>query len=400
MNDSYQLTTRKFTRENITQAVAELYASFVIPGLSKGKVGFLNGPPNIGKSYFLQTLAYEVTLAYPLIGIIDSSHEPKRVLFLCQEDGLNGFLARAENQIAIFNDAQMDTLEQNLVPATLPNSLISRNGSDATSLTQVESLIAEARKYDLIIIDTARKVMGSGREVEEDKLFESTLDKIAERADVAILVSHHLTKAHADRNQKLQINATGGSGLSSTQASSKYHLTLYYSSEKNVESKLWHSKFNYVPKHNFIPESAPIKFTCSDLDLFISPSIGVGKLIDIDRSPKKTTKEPSKELQSNHDDRSMIDVKIIEEGIQPENIIPDHLEDTESEKPLLNVDPVIEIKESEQILTRKQQKILKNVKNLSKQKDSLKPLQSTSDDSGSPQQQPLGLFGRTEDHEY
>ncbi len=270
-----EIKTRKFCVENILKARKSLEFGFVLPGLSKGKVGFLNGPPNIGKSYLLQTLAYEVALAKPLVNLIDKKTARKqRVLFLCQEDGLDGFLSRALNQIRIFSEKELGLLEENLTPGTLHYSLINRSANDKMCNIQVNLLIEKAKQYDLVIIDTARKVMGNAREVEEDKLFEDVLDKIAIEADVAVLVSHHLTKLHADRKQKLDINATGGSGLSSTQASSKYHLTLYYGDDKNGETtKLWHTKFNYVPKHLRIKEHKPIVFTQNELDLFVAPNV-------------------------------------------------------------------------------------------------------------------------------
>ncbi|WP_409589904.1 AAA family ATPase [Vibrio jasicida] len=286
------LIKKPFCVENILQAKQNLLKNFVIPGLSKKKVGFLNGPPNIGKSFLLQTLAYEVALAKPLVGIIDSeTANPLKVLFLCQEDGLDGFLSRAESQIQIFSQEELKVLQEQLVPAVMPYSLINRNPEDPKCKFQVEMLINDAKNYDLVIIDTARKVMGNAREVEEDKLLEDVLDQVANEADVAILVSHHLTKLHADRKQKLDINATGGSGLSSTQASSKYHLTLYYGDDKgHATTKLWHSKYNYVPKDKLISELNPIVFTQNELDLFIASNI--------DHSTNRETVETLRKLES------------------------------------------------------------------------------------------------------
>lgn len=413
-----------FSVENILQAKKNLLKNFVIPGLSKKKVGFLNGPPNIGKSLLLQTLAYEIALAKPLVGIIDmETAKPQKVLFLCQEDGLDAFLSRAESQIQIFSQEDLEILSEQLVPAVMPYSLINRNPEDPKSKFQVEMLINDAKNYDLVIIDTARKVMGNAREVEEDKLLEDVLDKVAIEADVAILVSHHLTKLHADRKQKLDINATGGSGLSSTQASSKYHLTLYYGDEKgHTTTKLWHSKYNYVPKDKLISELNPIIFTQNQFDLFIAPNIDdstnretIDTLRKLDCTAYKQESSDhvaKKEIISNGEIDSISSMDLHQsdpaesEATEVDTDETDLTDQQDEESSfaftshMLLVDPEVKIvhqtSKKEANVTKRQQKIIDTVA----KETPISPLVDSSPNSKSTSSSSSALFGDVKDDQY
>lgn len=398
-----------FTRDNIEQYTKQLEANFVLPGLSRKKTGMIYGPPNIGKSYFLQSLAYEVSTAKPLVGLIDTKKaSPQKVLFICQEDRIEGFMSRASVQTQFqgyFGDREMELLAENLSLSVLPNALISRTLHDPISTQQVNELIEEASCYDLMIIDTARKVMGNCREVEEDKLLETALDAVAENADVAILLSHHITKLQADRNQstKVFLNATGGSGLTSTQATSKYHLALFYG-DSELECKLWHSKDNFVPRHKKIKESNPITFKHNELQLFINPDIGRNDdhpaASEVESSISSKQPVQHREIQPIEITDKQNDTDRHEEESalsQVESITANDSYESTVEKPLFETDPNILIQQQEVVTDKKLEKMVSKRNDRNKNGGiEVKHIESDSPETD----QELGLFRPTQDNNY
>lgn len=398
-----------FTRNNIEHYTKQLEDNFVLPGLSRKKTGMIYGPPNIGKSYFLQSLAYEVSTAKPLVGLIDTKKAtPQKVLFICQEDRIEGFMSRASVQTQFkgyFGDKEMELLAENLSLSVLPNALISRTLHDPISTQQVNELIQEATGYDLVIIDTARKVMGNCREVEEDKLLETALDAVAENADVAILLSHHITKLQADRNQstKVFLNATGGSGLTSTQATSKYHLALFYG-DNELECKLWHSKDNFVPRHKKIKESNPITFKHNELQLFINPDIGRNEdhpaASEVEPSISSTQPDQQSEIEPiDIPDNRSDDDQHEEEGTvsRVESISANNLSESSDEKPLFETDPHIQIQQQEVVKDKKLEKMISKRNNRNRNGGiEVKHIQSDNPESD----QGYGLFRPTPDNNY
>ncbi|NMS64518.1 AAA family ATPase, partial [Vibrio parahaemolyticus] len=112
----------------------------------------------------------------------------------------------------------------------------------------LEKLIATAKGYDLVVIDTLRDAIGSADVVDDDYYIRIALERLANEANVAVLVVHHPTK-DVSRGKEI-INSVSGSGLSSTLSKSKLHLYLDQLIDKKdgtvQETRLRHIKANYV----------------------------------------------------------------------------------------------------------------------------------------------------------
>lgn len=101
----------------------------------------------------------------------------------------------------------------------------------------------------MVVIDTLRDAIGSADVVDDDYYIRIALERLANEANVAVLVVHHPTK-DVSRGKEI-INSVSGSGLSSTLSKSKLHLYLDQLIDKKdgtvQETRLRHIKANYVP---------------------------------------------------------------------------------------------------------------------------------------------------------
>lgn len=248
-----------FTRENILAGAKMSLASQILPGLMRGSYGFLLSAPGKGKTFFLISLSYELALAKPYVGLIAADSKPCRVMFVAAEDFAHGVFSRSADHIAHFSDHDFDLLEQNLKIFNLPHALISRF-LDPKCERALDKLIEIGKNYDFIILDTIRKCTGTAREVEEDTVYEAMLERIATETNAAVMVSHHLRKNQGSGRGMEPVDSTGGSGLSSTQARSKYHIFFDFHPKDEKIKYITHTKDNYIPRDYVISTPRVISF--------------------------------------------------------------------------------------------------------------------------------------------
>lgn len=256
-----------FSKENIFSASATLDQSAVLFGLFKKFTGFLLGAPSIGKTYLLLSIAYECASDLTLLGL-KAKDKPQKVLYVAAEDRSDGLFTRAKEQIGAFDNQTLAQLEKNLSFYDLEYALLSANQHDLMAADSLNKLINAAKDYDLVIIDTIRKAIGTAREVQEDTFIDSMLTRLARESDVAVLCSHHLKKSQVNKSKSGKnsdmegVDTTGGSGLSVTQSTSKFHLLLEKDDDSG-ELSLYHSKDNYVQRDAYISRQNKMVL-CSD----------------------------------------------------------------------------------------------------------------------------------------
>lgn len=260
----------------------------VLTGLGKGEFGFLIGPPGLGKTNISLSIAYEVTTGDNFLALIPDRAAPRKVLFIPFEDkefNMNSkLLSHSEN----FTSDQKRKIESNLAYYCDYSPLVPLLHQEMNN-NHILDLIDAAKDFDLLIIDTARSALGGWDDVKGDSLFRYALSEIARKADVAVLVNHHLTKQQAIRYE--DVNATGGSGLSATQSESKYHLFLHSESGKKNRLLLKHSKANYVPMDKLRSSENPIVVSKLGYLLFNEEVFRAAKPDSVlpERIAKKTT---------------------------------------------------------------------------------------------------------------
>ena len=224
----------------------EVNENFVISGLGKGKVGFLLSGPDIGKSYFCLSLAYELSSSLSLLGLKSQSH-PIRVLYWPVEDGAQSTSIRMLPHLESFSDSVRQELKQNFSLWSDPNPFCTlRNGVEIqSSPTQRAELIEAAKQYDLLIIDTLREAAGNAHEVDDDLVVKNILKDIAIQADAAVLVVHHLNKDTVKGKER--ITNVSGSGYSTAQANARLILSIEKKGSKLTYSQL---KANFVSQED------------------------------------------------------------------------------------------------------------------------------------------------------
>ncbi|WP_235610968.1 AAA family ATPase [Candidatus Enterovibrio altilux] len=243
------------SEKDINENLASFNKEQILKGLFRGSIGFLIAPPDSGKSYLSLSIAYEMALPkYPLIGIGYSENKVLRTLIWPIEDSLSGILPRIKAHLAEFSTNIKERLRTNIGIYRHFNPICSSGSSKNTKEWEeaskaLEKLIATSKEYDLVVIDTLRDAIGSADIVDDDYYIRITLEKLANEADVAVLVVHHPTK-NVSRGKEI-INSVSGSGLSSTLSKSKLHLYLDLLIDKKdntvQETRLRHIKANYVP---------------------------------------------------------------------------------------------------------------------------------------------------------
>jgi len=224
----------------------------VLPGLSKKSYGFVIGNPGAGKGYFFLSLAYELATNIKLLGLSKQS-TPIKVLYWPVEDGVNIVAKRIKKHIDEIGDETAQLIESNFSLYNSLDPICSRRGTTIAHIidSNREKLIAAALDYDLLIIDTIREASGSCHEVEDDLSIKMALQEVARNADVAILISHHPTK---DLMRKKEILTTvSGSGLSVTQANSRYSIFIDIVEYKKVKNtQISHLKHNNVDQEDVL----------------------------------------------------------------------------------------------------------------------------------------------------
>lgn len=288
----YQLNSVSF-KENIVPP------EDIVFGLERGEIGFINAAPDSGKSYLCLSLAYEIATNYPIIGLapnVKDIAEPTRrtVLYWSAEDSIKTVLSRVRNHFEDFSDLCKSILERNISCLEHPE-IACRSNARSEKLNDIEKNIIElitiAKDYDCLIIDTLREAIGDADEVEDDIQVKNTLQRIAKEANVAIIVTHHLTKA-AVKNEEV-ITAVSGSGFSRTLANARWGLTLVSKKQKNgvLNRYMTHVKANNVDT----------KYRISELPYYFNESSLVfsehGELHYLSSERKEVVFEPINEVE-------------------------------------------------------------------------------------------------------
>jgi RecA-family ATPase len=229
----------------------------VLLGLSKGKVGYIISVPDSGKGYLCLSIAYELATTIPIIGL-STGLTPKKVLYWPIEDGLGEVAKRITKHLSIIDPSVIDLIKNNLSlwksdeAISCSKRLIS-SAVDSEVTNNRNVLIEAAKDFDLVIIDTLREAAGTADEIEDDLQVKIALNEIAKKADVAILATHHLTKAAARGNEK--VTSVSGSGFSKTLANSRMQLHLIKEDVKGkTRTLLTHIKANNIPQDNRFSE--------------------------------------------------------------------------------------------------------------------------------------------------
>lgn len=249
---------------SLAHAIATSTTDEVLIGLNKQRFGFLIAAPDTGKGYLSLSLAYELATSIRLLGL-SRCEAPLKTLLWPIEDGTGVMAKRLVKQIDNFSPDTKLAIGKNISIYDSDSPIMA---SDTFSLSPLGSeaalardeLIAAAKGFDLLIIDTLREAMGSADIIKDDLVVKTTLKKIAKEADIAILCVHHFTKETMKGNDK--VTSISGTGLSSTQANSRYAITL--ESKKisgGMETQLRHIKGNDIPVEHKISTAAPLIWT-------------------------------------------------------------------------------------------------------------------------------------------
>lgn len=247
---------------NRSNSVVEL-----LDGLAKKEIGFVYGIPGLGKTNLSLAISYELATGTPIIGLLAKPGTTYRVLYVPYEDKEFNVNSRIVEQTSkTFSEDQKRLMEANFALYTDYSPLLSLKAPSGSILPSVERLVEAAKEFDIVFIDTARKAMGGVSESDSigDQSFRLALNHIAENADVAIIVNHHLTKIQVSDSNA--VNSTGGSGLSSCQSESKFHLLLSQTKKlkANNQFSLVHTRHNYIKPENTFDEDSPLILSSSE----------------------------------------------------------------------------------------------------------------------------------------
>jgi RecA-family ATPase len=254
MSNGVQNSVIALSEESIARCLQQNSKEQILKGLFRGSVGFLIASPDSGKSYLCLSIAYELALPdCELIGLTGDPQKPFRTLLWPIEDSIMGTLPRITEHLAGFSASAKEQLKTNVGIYSKSDAIccsgVMRNTVEwDNSVMALNRLIETAKDYDLIVVDTLRDATGSADEVKDDYFIRVALNRLAEEADVAVLVVHHPTKEVS--RGKVVINSVAGSGLSSTLSKSKLHLYLDQVTDKEgaiVQTRLRHVKANFLP---------------------------------------------------------------------------------------------------------------------------------------------------------
>jgi RecA-family ATPase len=214
----------KITKDAITNSKEKTVDNFTLKGLSKGKIGFILSPPDIGKSYLSLSIAYSLASEKPLLPVVESNRSFK-TLYWPAEDGVELALQRVDGHTQVLGDEFLLMVEEMVGLFKADGALTERSGVNlVASQPMIDSLINAAKDFDVLIIDTLREAFGPADEVEDDYLIKTILQTVAKEADVSILAVHHPNKNVARGIEKL--SSVSGSGLSRTIANARLLLYL------------------------------------------------------------------------------------------------------------------------------------------------------------------------------
>lgn len=221
----------------------------VMHGLERGEIGFVLSMPEMGKSYFCISLAYELATGFPLVNLTQTSNgKAHRVLFWSAEDSAQTLLSRIRNHFDGMSSDLVEMVSNNLnilQHDVIGCSYLATSERKREIERNILELIEIAKAYDFLIIDTLREAAGDADEVQDDLSIKLALQKIAKEANIAVFVSHHVTKS-AGRGEE-RLTAISGSGFSRTLANARLGLALHYNEKSKEDTKyISHVKANNV----------------------------------------------------------------------------------------------------------------------------------------------------------
>ena len=158
-------------------------SSFVVDGLLPKGLHIFAGPPKVGKSRLLLQLALAVASGNKFLGL---DTEQGTVLSLCLEDNLS----RLQKRVSALTDDPPDTLHLATIAGSLAGGLCD----------QLVNFLEEHDGTNLIIIDTLQKVRDSKGSAGKAGMYGndyddiSSIKRIADGFNIAILLVHHLRK--------------------------------------------------------------------------------------------------------------------------------------------------------------------------------------------------------------
>lgn len=234
---------------------------FVIKGLPKRDLGVLIAPPDTGKSHLCLSIAYELATGLNILGVRPSTGKTCRTLYWPVEDGIHQAFNRIEQHLKVIPKEYHPAIKDNVSLYESGGSILSATrGIDQQEVSgarrELDRLISHAKNFDLVIIDTIREAIGTATEVEDDVRIKEALKELAQKADVAVLITHHPTK-NVIRGLE-GVSTASGSGLSCTVAFARCHLYINTEREKKggeVRHTLLQPKANFLTQQERIRQS-------------------------------------------------------------------------------------------------------------------------------------------------
>lgn len=174
-------------------------AMFIVEGLIPQGVTLLCGASKVGKSWLMLHLGLQVARGLP---IWDSATTACDVLYLCLEDTF----ARIQNRLYRLTDSAPENLHFAVMSGRLGNGLE----------RQIAEYLKEYPNTRLIIIDTLQKVRDTQSGNNRSGMYGSDYDdigsikQIADNADIAIVLVHHLRKQQDSSDPFNQVSGTVG----------------------------------------------------------------------------------------------------------------------------------------------------------------------------------------------
>ncbi len=168
---------------------------WIIPNfLKRQNVGFVIGPPKVGKSWLLLNLAWDLAQGIPVWSIERSRDgalflpsRPMRVLYFAQEDTEDDI----QDRITMMHDAGRESTSNILfVPKDLSLLIDTENGGE-----NIKTIIADVAPIDLVIFDPLRRTL-QGDENSSAVIASvfRKLEMLGSQFNCSFLFSHHTVK--------------------------------------------------------------------------------------------------------------------------------------------------------------------------------------------------------------
>ncbi|WP_076415093.1 AAA family ATPase [Shewanella sp. UCD-KL12] len=237
--------------------------NYILKGLQRKGVAFINAAPDTGKSFLSLSIAVECATSLNLLGL-KLTDDPLKVAYWPAEDNIHITGERLQEVLDNLDSDSIESIGRNfaLIDSIDPicsSKKASEDEKQAVSTNKARLInILIGNKTKVLIIDTVRSAIGSADEVDDDYQIKKTIVDIAEAADCAIFIVHHVTKAVAQG--KVTKSAVSQSGLSILGSYSKLHLMLHHETRRDVtETILSFSKANYLKQSEKEPVTVAIK---------------------------------------------------------------------------------------------------------------------------------------------